>query len=196
LKGVQLKLVCGVDEAGRGPLAGAVYAACVILDPGRPIRGLADSKVLTPERREVLAERIRERALAYAVASSSVEEIDALNILQASLLAMRRAINALTMVPEEVLVDGNQLPGVPFPSRAVIGGDASVRPISAASILAKTMRDAYMVQLHAVHPQYGFDKHKGYSTPEHLDALRRHGVCEVHRRSFAPVRELVQRTLF
>jgi len=192
-----LLLVCGVDEAGRGPLAGPVFAACVILDPARQIRGLADSKVLAPERREVLAERIKQRALAFAIASASVEEIDEINILQASLLAMSRAVGALTMTPNEVLVDGNQLPPVSLPCRAIVGGDASVRAISAASILAKTARDAYMCGLHALRPEYGFDKHKGYSTPEHLTALRVYGVCEYHRRTFAPVRELlVQRSLF
>jgi ribonuclease HII len=192
-----LLLVCGVDEAGRGPLAGPVYAACVILDPSRKIRGLADSKVLAPERREVLAGRIKERALAFAIASASVEEIDEINILQASLLAMARAVAALSMTPHEVLVDGNQLPPVSLPCRAIVGGDASVRSISAASILAKTARDAHMCELHAKRPEYGFDKHKGYSTPEHLSALRAHGVCEFHRKTFAPVRELlVQRTLF
>jgi ribonuclease HII len=192
-----LLLVCGVDEAGRGPLAGPVYAACVILDPARQIRGLADSKVLTPERREVLAGRIKERALAYAIASASVEEIDEINILRASLLAMSRAVAALSVTPHEVLVDGNQLPPVSLPCRAIVGGDASVRSISAASILAKTARDAYMCGLHTLRPEYGFDKHKGYSTPEHLSALRVHGVCEFHRRSFAPVRELLmQGTLF
>jgi len=192
-----LLLVCGVDEAGRGPLAGPVYAACVILDPSRKIRGLADSKVLAPERREVLAGRIKERALAFAIASASVEEIDEINILQASLLAMARAVAALSMTPHEVLVDGNQLPPVSLPCRAIVGGDASVRSISAASILAKTARDAHMCELHAMRPEYGFDKHKGYSTPEHLSALRAHGVCEFHRKTFAPVRELlVQRTLF
>jgi len=192
-----LALVCGVDEAGRGPLAGPVYAAGVILDPGRPIRGLADSKQLTPERREVLAARIRERALAFAVASASVEEIDTLNILQATLLAMRRAVAALALAPHEVVVDGNQNPGVDFPTRTIVGGDATVRAISAASILAKTSRDAYMVELHALHPEYGFHEHKGYGTPEHLDALRRFGACEFHRRSFAPVREVIlQMTLW
>jgi len=190
-------LVCGVDEAGRGPLAGPVFAACVILDPGRQIRGLADSKVLAPERRELLARRIKERALAFAIASASVEEIDQINILQASLLAMSRAVAALTMTPHEVLVDGNQLPPVTLPCRAIVGGDATVRAISAASILAKTARDAHMCELHALRPEYGFDRHKGYSTPEHLAALRAHGVCEFHRRSFAPVRELlVQMNLF
>jgi ribonuclease HII len=192
-----LALVCGVDEAGRGPLAGPVYAACVILDPARQIRGLADSKVLNAERREVLAERIKERALAWAIASASVEEIDSINILRASLLAMSRAVDALGVTPDEVLVDGNQLPPVSHPCRAIVGGDASVRSISAASILAKTARDAHMCELHALRPEYGFDKHKGYSTPEHLSAMRAHGVCEYHRRSFAPVRELLlQRTLF
>jgi len=192
-----LLLICGVDEAGRGPLAGPVFAACVILDPSRQIRGLADSKVLAPERREVLAGRIKERALAYAIASASAEEIDEINILRASLLAMSRAVAALNMTPHEVLVDGNQLPPVSLPCRAIVGGDASVRSISAASILAKTARDAHMRELHAVRPEYGFDKHKGYSTPEHLSALRAHGVCQFHRKTFAPVREiLVQAVLF
>lgn len=192
-----LALVCGVDEAGRGPLAGPVYAACVILDPARQIRGLTDSKVLSAERREVLAERIKERAVAWAIATASVEEIDTINILRASLLAMSRAVAALGVTPDEVLVDGNQLPPVSQPCRAIVGGDASVRSISAASILAKTARDAHMCELHALRPEYGFDKHKGYSTPEHLSAMRAHGVSEYHRRSFAPVRELLlQRTLF
>jgi ribonuclease HII len=183
--------MCGVDEAGRGPLAGPVFAAAVVLDPNRPIRGLADSKQLTPERREVLAKRIRERALAFAIASASVEEIDQINILRAALLAMQRAVEALTLVPAEVLVDGDHCPGICLPVRAVVGGDATVKAISAASILAKTARDALMIELHAIHPEYGFDRHKGYSTPEHLEALRRHGACEFHRRSFAPVRELI-----
>lgn len=193
-----LALVCGVDEAGRGPLAGPVFAACVILDPGRQIRGLADSKQLAPERREVLALRIRERAVAYGVASASVEEIDRLNILQATLLAMRRAVECLSVIPGEVLVDGNQDPSLAFPTRTIVGGDAKVRSISAASILAKTARDAHMVELHTLHPQYGFDQHKGYGTPEHLEALRRFGACEVHRRSFAPVQAalFVQALLF
>lgn len=186
-----LALVCGVDEAGRGPLAGPVFAACVILDRARPIRGLADSKQLASERREVLALRIRERALAYGVASASVDEIDRLNILQATLLAMRRAVESLRLAPGEVLVDGNQCPSLAFPTRTIVGGDAKVRSISAASILAKTARDAHMVELHALRPEYGFDQHKGYGTPEHLDALRRFGACEFHRRSFAPVREVL-----
>jgi ribonuclease HII len=184
-------LVCGVDEAGRGPLAGPVFAACVVLDPRRPIRGLADSKTLAAERREELAVRIRERALAWTVASSTVEEIDELNILQASLLAMRRAVGSLTVQPEEVVIDGNQCPTLPFPVRSVVRGDASVRAISAASILAKVARDRFMIGLHEQRPEYGFDRHKGYATVDHLQALRAHGVSEFHRRTFAPVRELL-----
>jgi len=184
-------LVCGVDEAGRGPLAGPVFAACVILDPSRPLRGLADSKQLAPERREQLALRIRERALAFAVASASVEEIDRMNILQATLTAMRRAVEALGVAPAEVVIDGNRCPDLRFPARAIVDGDAKVRVISAASILAKTARDAFMLEVHAACPQYGFDRHKGYATREHLAALRLHGVSPHHRRSFAPVRELL-----
>ena len=183
--------VCGVDEAGRGPLAGPVYAAAVILDRRRRIVGLADSKVLRPEQREALAFEIRERAIGWAVASASVEEIDTLNILQASLLAMRRAIEQLALPPERVLVDGVHCPQVAFPVRTVVDGDAKIKAISAASILAKVSRDAEMVALHQVHPQYGFDRHKGYSTAAHLSALRLHGVSIVHRRSFEPVRLLL-----
>lgn len=183
-------LVCGVDEAGRGPLAGPVFAACVILREDDPIEGLADSKVLSPERREELAIQIRSRAAAWAVASASVEEIDRINILRASLLAMRRAVEQLTIEPHEVLVDGLHCPEVRFPVRAIVDGDALVAEISAASILAKTARDALMVEMHALYPDYGFDRHKGYSTRQHLDALRRFGVCPIHRRSFAPVRSL------
>jgi ribonuclease HII len=183
--------VCGVDEAGRGPLAGPVYAAAVILDRRRRIVGLADSKVLTSRQREELALEIRERAIGWSVASASVEEIDALNILQASLLAMRRAIEQLALPPERVLVDGTHRPLVAFPVRTVVDGDAKIKAISAASILAKVCRDAEMVALHQVHPQYGFDRHKGYSTAEHLSALRAHGVSIVHRRSFEPVRALL-----
>jgi ribonuclease HII len=180
-----------VDEAGRGPLAGPVFAACVILDPLRPIRGLADSKQLAPERREELALRIRERALAFAVASASVEEIDGINILQATMTAMRRAVEALRVTPAQVVVDGDRCPQLQFPTRAVIRGDAKVRVISAASILAKTARDALMLELHAARPEYGFDRHKGYATAQHLEALRLHGVSQFHRRSFAPVRALL-----
>jgi ribonuclease HII len=185
-------LVCGVDEAGRGPLAGAVFAAAVVLDPERPIAGLADSKVLEPAERERLARRIRSRALAWAVASASVEEIDRINILRASLLAMRRALELLPLAPEEVCVDGLYVPDVNLPCRAVVGGDRLIAAISAASILAKTARDREMVQLHKHFPAYGFAEHKGYGTPEHLGALRRHGPCEIHRRSFEPVYALLQ----
>jgi len=180
-------LVCaGVDEAGRGPLAGPVVAAAVILDPARPIRGLADSKVLTPERREVLAKRIRERARAFAVALAAVDEIDTLNILHASMLAMQRAVEALEISPEEVLVDGNRCPSVAYKVRAIVGGDACVPSISAASILAKTSRDAMLRELDREYPLYGFARHKGYATPEHLAALALHGPCPAHRRSFSP----------
>ena len=197
MTGERYPLVCGVDEAGRGPLAGPVFAACVILDASRPIRGLADSKQLPPERREELALRIRERALAYAVASASVEEIDRMNILQATLTAMRRAVESLGVAPTQVVIDGNRCPTLQFPTRAVVGGDATVRVISAASILAKTARDALMLELHAACPEYGFDRHKGYATPQHLEALRLHGASQFHRRSFAPVRAvMLQMPLF
>jgi ribonuclease HII len=184
--------VCGVDEAGCGPLAGPVFAAAVILDPGRPIRGLRDSKILPADTREKLADRIRERALSWAVASASVEEIDAINILQARLLAMRRAVDALAVEPGHVLVDGNQLPRLRFTCEAVVKGDAKVAAISAASILAKTARDALMKALHAEHPHYGFDQHVGYATPQHLASLALHGACPIHRRSFAPVRAAIE----
>jgi ribonuclease HII len=189
-------LVCGVDEAGRGPLAGPVYAAAVILDPARRVNGLADSKVLTAERREVLAGRIKERAIAWAVAQASVEEIDRINILRASLLAMRRAVEALKTQPHEAWVDGQMCPDLACRSRAIVDGDAKHKMISAASILAKTARDAEMCALHERYPHYGFHQHKGYSTPEHLNALRRLGPCEVHRRSFDPVRVFFQKDLF
>jgi ribonuclease HII len=184
-------LTCGVDEAGRGPLAGEVFAACVVLDPSRPILGLADSKILSAERREALAHAIRGKARAWNVASATVEEIDRLNILQAALLAMRRALDRLEVEPEEVLVDGLYCPPSRWPARAVVKGDATVKPISAASILAKCARDAAMCELHARRPEYGFERHKGYATPEHLEALRRYGVSEFHRRTFEPVRTLL-----
>jgi ribonuclease HII len=187
----QNRLICGVDEAGRGPLAGEVVAACVILNPRKRIRGLADSKQLSPGQREALTAEIKEKALAWAVASASVEEIDRINILRASLLAMKRALELLALEPGEVLVDGLYCPESRFPSRPVVHGDSLVPAISAASILAKCARDADMVVLHGVRPEYGFDRHKGYSTPEHLDALRLHGPSQFHRRSFAPVRELL-----
>jgi ribonuclease HII len=183
-------IVCGVDEAGRGPLAGPVYAAAVVLGAAR-LRGLADSKALTAEVRELLRARIERRALAWAVASASVEEIDRLNILQATLLAMRRAVEQLACTPAEVLIDGLHCPPLACPVRAVVGGDASVKEISAASILAKTARDRYMIALDRLYPQYGFAQHKGYSTPEHLAALHRHGASPHHRASFAPVRQVL-----
>ena len=187
-----MSLVCGVDEAGRGPLAGPVYAAAVILDSARPIAGLADSKALSPSRRLELAGQIRGRALAWAIASASVAEIDAINILQASLLAMQRAVEQLRVAPSEVLVDGKQCPLIEYPVRAIVRGDSTVPAISAASILAKTARDAEMLRLHQLYPQYGLDRHKGYPTAVHLAALRQHGVAVIHRRSYAPVRKLLE----
>jgi len=186
-----MRLVCGVDEAGRGPLAGAVFAAAVILDPLRPIPGLADSKQLSGKARERLAGEIRSHAIAWAVASSSVVEIDAMNILQATLLAMSRAVEALSVSPGEVLVDGNRCPEWRWQSRAIVGGDAIEACISAASILAKTVRDAEMVDLHGRYPLYGFDRHKGYPTAAHIEALRMHGISPIHRKSFAPVRKFL-----
>jgi ribonuclease HII len=185
-------MICGVDEAGRGPLAGPVYAGAVILDPARPIVGLDDSKKLNEATRERLAAEIREKALAWSVAFATVEEIDRINILQATLLAMQRAVAGLSMCPSEILVDGNRLPSFDQPARAIIGGDATVAAISAASIMAKTLRDAEMLRLHLGAPQYGLDRHKGYGTPEHLAALRLHGAAVFHRRSFAPVREVLE----
>jgi ribonuclease HII len=189
---MEAERICGVDEAGRGPLAGAVFAAAVILDPARPIAGLKDSKKLSAATRERLAERIRADALAWAVASASPAEIDALNILRATLLAMQRAVERLALVPARVLVDGTHCPSVPMPVQAIIKGDSQVAAISAASILAKTARDAEMLTLHARFPQYGFDRHKGYPTAEHVACLQRHGVSEIHRRSFAPVRKILE----
>ncbi|MCX8086426.1 MAG: ribonuclease HII [Rhodocyclaceae bacterium] len=182
-------MICGVDEAGRGPLAGPVCAAAVILDPARPIAGLADSKKLSAAQRERLAAQIRAQALAWCVAEASVEEIDALNILQATLLAMQRAVAGLALRPTEVLIDGNRTPMLEVPCRAIIGGDAKVAEIAAASILAKTSRDARMLALHAEYPGYGFDRHKGYGTAAHLAALKRLGPSPHHRKSFAPLRE-------
>jgi len=184
-------LICGVDEAGRGPLAGAVFAAAVILDERQPIEGLADSKKLSEKKREKLALEIRQRALAWAIASAEVEEIDRINILQASLLAMKRAVERLRPCPDQVLVDGLHCPALAIPSQAIVKGDASVAQISAASILAKTARDAAMLALHERYPQYGFDRHKGYGTADHLAALRRHGASPEHRASFAPVRAVL-----
>ena len=187
--------LCGVDEAGRGPLAGAVFAAAVILDPARPVQGLADSKLLDPARRARLAEAIRRDALAWAVASATVAEIDELNILRASLSAMARAVECLGVDPGEVVVDGLHVPGTRWPERAVVKGDRLVPAISAASILAKTARDAEMAELDLRFPGYGFARHKGYPTPEHLAALRSLGPCEIHRRTFGPVREAIRQRL-
>jgi ribonuclease HII len=187
-----LRLVAGVDEVGRGPLAGPVVAAAVILDPARPIDGLADSKKLSEARREALAPIIRERALAWALGRAEVEEIDAINILQASLLAMRRAVLALPVAPEFALIDGNRCPELPCPAEAVVKGDSRVAAISAASIIAKVARDREMVELDGLYPGYGLAGHKGYPSPAHLAALERLGVTPIHRHSFAPVRRLVQ----
>ncbi len=185
------EIICGVDEAGRGPLAGPVFAAAVILDPNRPIDGLRDSKKLTEAKRDKLAPLIKEHALAWAIAEASEAEIDTLNILQASMLAMKRAVEALKTVPTLALIDGNHCPKMKVRSVAVIEGDDKVLEISAASILAKTARDAALVVLHEAYPQYAFDKHKGYPTALHLERLREHGVSPVHRRSYAPVRKLL-----
>ena len=184
-------LVAGVDEAGRGPLAGPVVAAAVILDELKPIRGLKDSKVLTALKRERLFDEIHAKALCLSIAQASVEEIDTLNILQATMLAMKRAVEGLRLRPGKVLVDGNRLPVLRIHAEAIIRGDATVKSISAASILAKVHRDRLCLELHREHPQYGFHDHKGYCTPEHLAALRAHGACPHHRRSFAPVREML-----
>jgi ribonuclease HII len=189
-------LIAGVDEAGRGPLAGPVVAAAVILDPLRPIKGLADSKVLTARRRERLYDDVLARALCVCIAEASVEEIDRLNILGATLLAMQRAVAGLRLVPHRVVVDGNRLPTLPMPAAAVVKGDAKVAAISAASILAKVRRDRLCESLHERWPAYGFDGHKGYPTPAHLQALLQHGACPAHRRSFAPVREAGDAQLF
>ncbi len=184
-------LICGVDEAGRGPLAGAVFAAAVILDPAHPIPGLADSKKLSEKKRDTLAERIKADAMAWSIAWADVEEIDRLNILQASLLAMRRAVEGLPVLPDKVMVDGLHCPPLNVPSEAVVKGDSKVAEISAASILAKTARDAEMQRLNQGFPQYGFDRHKGYPTAEHLELLRIHGASAVHRRSFGPVKKVI-----
>lgn len=184
-------LAAGVDEAGRGPIAGPVVAAAVILDELRPIAGLADSKALSPRRRERLCDEIRAHALCCSVGEASVEEIDRLNILQATLLAMQRAVAGLRLKPLKVLVDGDRLPKLEVQAEAVVGGDAIVPVISAASIVAKVHRDRWCAEQHVLYPQYGFDAHKGYGTAAHLAALRQHGPCPLHRRSFAPVARLL-----
>ncbi|UTF60511.1 ribonuclease HII [Gilvimarinus sp. DA14] len=190
-------LFAGVDEVGRGPLAGDVVAAAVVLDTAQPIAGLADSKKLTEKRREVLFDEIKQRALSYCIARATVAEIDDINILQASLLAMSRAVNGLTVQPEHVLVDGNKIPRWSYPAEAVVKGDSRVPAISAASILAKVTRDREMVAMDAEYPGYGFALHKGYPTKAHLLALEQHGPCKAHRISFGPVkRQLEQLEMF
>jgi ribonuclease HII len=185
-------LVAGVDEAGRGPLMGPVVAAAVILDELNPIKGLADSKKLTALRREKLYDEIRAKALCCSIAMATAEEIDSINILQATMLAMKRAVEGLRLKPNKVLVDGNRLPTLVILSEAIVGGDALVPAISAASILAKVHRDRWCAEFHLEYPQYGFADHKGYCTVEHLAALREHGACPQHRRSFAPVAEVLR----
>jgi ribonuclease HII len=189
------EIICGVDEAGRGPLAGPVFAAAVILDPARPIEGLRDSKKLNEAKRDMLAPLIKANALAWAIAEASDQEIDKLNILHASMLAMKRAVEALKTKPTLALIDGNRCPVMKIQSIAIIGGDDKVDSISAASILAKTARDAALVALHVTYPQYCFDQHKGYGTALHLERLRQHGASPVHRRSFAPVRAVLEQVL-
>jgi ribonuclease HII len=188
-------LAAGVDEAGRGPLAGPVVVAAVILDPRHPIDGLDDSKKLSAARREALFERIRQQALAWSVVQISPAQIDDLNILQATLFGMRQAVERLSPAPELALIDGNRAPRMPCPVRTLVGGDGLEPAISAASILAKVTRDRIMVNLHRLYPCYGFDRHKGYPTRDHLQRLAQFGPCEVHRRSFAPVRDAMQRGL-
>lgn len=186
-------LICGVDEAGRGPLAGPVCAAAVILDPNRPIQGLKDSKKLSATSRERLADEIHAKALAWTVAWASAEEIDSINILQATLLAMSRSVLNLTTRPDEVWVDGNRCPELPYPVRAIVKGDALIPAISAASILAKTARDKEMLKLARYYPEYGFDRHSGYPTAEHIAALERCGACPIHRKTFGPVKRILAR---
>ena len=182
-----VSLVAGIDEAGRGPLAGPVVAAAVILDPQRPIRGLRDSKLLNEQQRDDLAAEIRVKAIAWAVGQADVLEIDRINILQATMLAMRRAAEALAVAPGEAWIDGDRCPALRCAMRAIVKGDRDVAVISAASIIAKTARDAMLVELDGHYPLYGFAHNRGYGTPEHLAALQRHGPCPAHRRSFAPV---------
>jgi ribonuclease HII len=182
-------MLAGVDEAGRGPLVGNVVAAAVILDPGNPVDGLNDSKKLSASRREQLAEQVRDRAIAWSVVSIDSEQIDRINILQATMLAMQQAVEQLTVPPQHVFIDGNRCPQINVPATAIVKGDSRVAEISAASILAKVERDAQMLVLHQTYPQYGFDRHKGYPTKAHFEALAEHGPCPEHRTSYKPVRE-------
>lgn len=184
-------MICGTDEAGRGPIAGPVVAAAVILDPARPIPGINDSKKLSEKKRQLLSDAIKKQALYWAIAQCDAAEIDQLNILQASLLAMKRAVEALPVKPSEVLVDGNHTPQLQVPARAIIGGDGLELCIGAASILAKVARDQQMLEWHQQWPQYDFAKHKGYPTAAHLQAIQSHGICAIHRRSFAPVARII-----
>ena len=188
-----VQLLCGVDEVGRGPLVGAVVTAAVILDPARPIAGLTDSKKLSATKREALAEQIKERALCWALGRAEPAEIDQLNILHATMLAMQRAVAALTLQPEWVMIDGNRCPELPMPATAVVKGDSLVAEISAASILAKVARDAEMAELAGRYPQFGFAAHKGYPTAQHLAAISEHGILAEHRRSFKPVRLIAEK---
>ncbi len=185
--------IAGVDEAGRGPLAGPVFAAAVILDPSRPIAGLADSKVLSESKRDSLYILIKERCLSWAIAQASVEEIDQLNILQATMLAMQRAVNSLSIQPDEVLVDGNRLPVLTMPAQAIVKGDSKVQAISAASILAKVERDKLMVEYNNSYPDFSFEQHKGYGTKQHLAEIERFGVLEIHRKTFNPVKAMLMK---
>ena len=189
-------LFCGADEAGRGPIAGPVFAAAVILDPDHPIAGLKDSKKLSEHRRDELALEIKQYARAWAIAECSIEEIDELNILHASMLAMKRAIESLAIRPELALIDGNRCPKLAIAAKAIVKGDDKVPAISAASILAKTARDAVMLDLHRQYPEYGFDRHKGYPTAYHLEQLSIHGVSPVHRKTYAPVRKILEPEAF
>jgi ribonuclease HII len=184
-------IIAGVDEAGRGPLAGPVFAAVVILDPRKPIQGLADSKLLSAKKREFLFAEITDKCLAMGIGRADVSEIDTINILQASLLAMQRAVAELNIIPQKVLIDGNRCPKIAYPSQAIIRGDQTVPAISAASIIAKVSRDREMKELEQHYPGYGFAQHKGYGTELHLNRLRQLGACAIHRRSFAPVREVL-----
>lgn len=186
-------MICGTDEAGRGPIAGPVVAAAVILDPQQPIEGITDSKKLSAKKRELLSEEIKQKALYWAIAQCEADEIDRLNILQASLLAMQRAVEALPVQPSKVLVDGNKLPKLSVPAEALVGGDSLEACIGAASILAKVERDRQMQEWHAIYPEYDFAKHKAYPTKMHLEALERYGACPVHRKSFAPVARVIAR---
>ena len=190
---VQKHIICGVDEVGRGPLAGPVVAAAVILDPARPINGLMDSKKLSEKRREALNEEIQEKAVAWSIARANIEEIDRLNILHASLLAMKRAVEQLSVSPDHAMIDGNKIPALACSAEAIVGGDNSVACISAASIIAKVARDREMVELDQHFPGYGLAKHKGYPTKQHILALEQLGVTEIHRRSFGPVKRLLNK---